>query len=108
MCKGTSQKIRTIVVRDRDDCVRFSDASFFDNFSIQRIAIQNDCTIEMIRGSDDRALLTSLPFIRFKRFAWAAQIIDAELRRRHIAVVPSMELDSLEGIASDFIAIGVG
>lgn len=51
------------------------------------------------RGRDDKALLESHPLIRFNRRAWAGRLIDAELRRRGIAVVEGMELDSLEAIA---------
>jgi DNA-binding transcriptional LysR family regulator len=50
-------------------------------------------------GDSDRALLEGPPFIRFRRFAWAGQLIDAEIGRRGIAVKPQMEIDSLEGIA---------
>lgn len=50
-------------------------------------------------GRDDKALLESHPLIRFNRRAWAGQLIDAELRRRKIAIVEGMELDSLEAIA---------
>lgn len=51
------------------------------------------------QGKDDRALLEGLPFIRFRRYAWAGQLIDGEINRRGIAVNPQMEIDSLEGIA---------
>jgi DNA-binding transcriptional LysR family regulator len=51
------------------------------------------------RGRDDKELLESHPLIRFNRRAWAGRLIDAELRRRRIAVVEGMELDSLEAIA---------
>ena len=51
------------------------------------------------RGRDDKTLLESYPLIRFNRRAWAGRLIDAELRRRKIAVVEGMELDSLEAIA---------
>lgn len=51
------------------------------------------------RGRDDKTLLEGYPLIRFNRRAWAGRLIDAELRRRKIAVVEGMELDSLEAIA---------
>jgi DNA-binding transcriptional LysR family regulator len=59
------------------------------------------------RGDDDRALLEALPFIRFRRFAWAGQLIDAEIARRAIAVKPEMEIDNLEGVAR-LVASGLG
>jgi DNA-binding transcriptional LysR family regulator len=55
----------------------------------------------------DRALLESRPFIRFKRFAWAGQLIDARLRDRGIRVRTSMEVDSLEAI-SLMVSHGLG
>lgn len=58
-------------------------------------------------GEDDRALLEALPFIRFRRFAWAGQLIDAEIARRAIAVKPEMEIDNLEGVAR-LVASGLG
>ena len=51
------------------------------------------------KGKDDRSLLEGLPFVRFRRYAWAGQLIDGEINRRGIAVKPQMEIDSLEGIA---------
>jgi DNA-binding transcriptional LysR family regulator len=50
-------------------------------------------------GINDRELLARYPFIRFNRRAWAGRLIDAQLRRRSIAVNEAMELDSLEAIA---------
>jgi DNA-binding transcriptional LysR family regulator len=50
-------------------------------------------------AGSDRALLARYPFIRFNRRAWAGRLIDAQLRRRAIAVNEVMELDSLEAIA---------
>jgi len=59
------------------------------------------------RGRDDKTLLESYPLIRFNRRAWAGRLIDAELRRRKIAVVEGMELDSLEAIAR-MVSSGLG
>ncbi len=59
------------------------------------------------RGRDDKTLLESHPLIRFNRRAWAGRLIDAELRRRKIAVVEGMELDSLEAIAR-MVSRGLG
>ena len=59
-------------------------------------------------GEDsDQALLESWPFIRFKRFAWAGQLIDGHLRDRGIKVRTSMEVDSLEAI-SLMVSHGLG
>ena len=49
-------------------------------------------------GDTDEDLLTALPFIRFKRFAWASRIIDGHLRQRGITVDPMIEVDSLDGV----------
>jgi DNA-binding transcriptional LysR family regulator len=62
---------------------------------------------EDAREESDHALLESRPFIRFKRFAWAGQLIDARLRDRGIKVRTSMEVDSLEAI-SLMVAHGLG
>lgn len=51
------------------------------------------------KGESDRELLESRPFIRFQRFAWAGQLIEAKLRERGIRVHQSMEMDTLEGIS---------
>ena len=58
-------------------------------------------------GPDDRSTLEAAPYIRFRRHAWAGQLIDGELSRRGIAVKPQMEVDSLEGIAR-LVASGLG
>ena len=58
-------------------------------------------------GDSDRELLESLPFIRFKRFAWAGRIIDTHLRARGIQVRPGMEIDSLEAVAG-MVVNGLG
>ena len=55
----------------------------------------------------DHALLESRPFIRFRRFAWAGQLIDARLRDRGIKVRTGMEVDSLEAI-SLLVSHGLG
>jgi DNA-binding transcriptional LysR family regulator len=50
------------------------------------------------KARSDAELLTSHPFIRFNRRAWAGRLIDARLRARGIVVSEAMELDSLEAI----------
>ncbi len=62
---------------------------------------------EDAREENDHDLLESRPFIRFKRFAWAGQLIDARLRDRGIKVRTNMEMDSLEAI-SLMVAHGLG
>jgi DNA-binding transcriptional LysR family regulator len=51
------------------------------------------------RGKTDKALLESLPYIRFQRFAWAGRVIDTHLRDRGIHVTQGMEMDSLEAVS---------
>jgi len=58
-------------------------------------------------GRKDRDLLAALPFIRFKRFAWAGRLIDTHLRERGIHLMPGMEMDSLEAIGA-MVAHGLG
>ncbi len=58
-------------------------------------------------GGNDRELLEALPFIRFKRFAWAGRLIDTHLRERGIHLLPGMEMDSLEAVAA-MVAHGLG
>ena len=58
-------------------------------------------------GSSDKDLLEALPFIRFKRYAWAGRLIDAHMRERGIRTVPGMEIDSLEAVAI-MVASGLG
>ncbi|NQV98294.1 MAG: LysR family transcriptional regulator [Rhodospirillales bacterium] len=58
-------------------------------------------------GNTDKDLLEALPFIRFKRFAWAGRLIDAHIRERGIRTVPGMEIDSLEAVAL-MVASGLG
>ena len=55
----------------------------------------------------DVQALSSFPFIRFKRYAWAGRLIHDELRRRGIEVNETMEVDTLEGIVS-LVASGLG
>jgi len=59
------------------------------------------------RGKTDKALLESLPFIRFKRFAWAGQLIDSHLRDRGIRIQQGMEIDTLEAV-SMMVSSGLG
>lgn len=59
------------------------------------------------QGETDRELLESWSFIRFKRYAWAGQLIDSRLQDRGINVKSSMEVDSLEAI-SVMVAHGLG
>ena len=58
-------------------------------------------------GATDRDLLEALPFIRFKRFAWAGRLIDTHLKDRGIQLLPGMEMDSLEAVAG-MVAHGLG
>ncbi|MCB9957858.1 MAG: LysR family transcriptional regulator [Rhodospirillaceae bacterium] len=62
---------------------------------------------EGCEGETDEELLTAMPFIRFKRFAWASRIIDSHLRERGISVDPMIEIDSLDGI-NMLVANGLG
>ena len=59
------------------------------------------------RGKTDRALLESLPYIHFQRFAWAGRVIDTHLRDRGIRVEQGMEMDSLEAV-SMMVSNGLG
>ncbi|QDL94632.1 LysR family transcriptional regulator (plasmid) [Paroceanicella profunda] len=51
-----------------------------------------------LAGRDPRSLLTTEPFLRFDKRAWAGRLIDAELRRQGIAVTDLMEIDSQEAL----------
>ncbi|TVQ30727.1 MAG: LysR family transcriptional regulator [Geminicoccaceae bacterium] len=55
----------------------------------------------------DAALLTSLPYIRFRRQAWITGLIEAELAARRIRVEPAMEIDSLGGVLA-LVEAGLG
>ncbi len=57
--------------------------------------------------ADDVALLRSLPYIRFRRQAWAAGLIEAALERRSLKVEPAMEIDSLSGVLA-LVEAGLG
>jgi len=59
------------------------------------------------KGKSDKDLLEKLPFIRFKRFAWAGRLIDEHIRERGIKTEPGMEIDSLEAV-SIMVASGLG
>ena len=50
-------------------------------------------------GRTDEALLARYPYIRFNRHFWVSRRIEDALAARHIALRPTMELDSLEAIA---------
>lgn len=58
-------------------------------------------------GETDADLLQSLPFIRYRRHAWMAQLIDQELTRRRLHVEPAMEIDTLSGVLA-LVAAGLG
>ncbi len=58
-------------------------------------------------GIDDSALMQSLPFIRFRRHAWIAHLIETELGRRRIRVDAAMEIDTLSGVLA-LVTEGLG
>ncbi|MCG8360543.1 MAG: LysR family transcriptional regulator [Kiloniellales bacterium] len=58
-------------------------------------------------AASDVELLTSAPYIRFSRHAWAGQLIEQEVVRRGIKLQPAMEVDTLDGIAL-LVASGLG
>lgn len=58
-------------------------------------------------GTTDEELLSTYPFIRFRRHAWAGRLIDEELRRRGINPPLAMDIDQFEGIAN-LVAAGLG
>jgi len=51
-------------------------------------------------GEKDTELLTSLPYIRFRRHAWIAHLIEQELSKRRIRLDAAMEVDTLLGALS--------
>jgi DNA-binding transcriptional LysR family regulator len=51
-----------------------------------------------VAGDDDAAILSELPFIRFRRHAWITHAIDQELSRRRLRLHASMEVDTLTGV----------
>ena len=53
-----------------------------------------------LKVSNPRTVLESQPLVRFNRHTWVGQQIDRWLRREKIRIVESMELDTLESIAS--------
>ncbi|MFW5680917.1 MAG: LysR family transcriptional regulator [Pseudomonadota bacterium] len=55
----------------------------------------------------DAELLGALPYIRFRRHAWIAGLIEAELAARRIKVDPAMEIDSLSGVLA-LVEAGLG
>lgn len=57
-------------------------------------------TAESETQTDPRLLLQSRPYIRFNRRAWVGRLIDQWLQQEKIVVQESMELDTLESIAS--------
>jgi len=58
-------------------------------------------------GDGADAWLAAAPFIRFKRFAFAGQVIEAEMRRLGVRPETAMEIDSLESIVG-LVAHGLG
>lgn len=57
-------------------------------------------TAESETATDPRRLLQTRPYIRFNRRAWVGRLIDQWLQQEKIVVRESMELDTLESIAS--------
>lgn len=57
--------------------------------------------------SSARHLLEKLPYIRVTRHSWTGRLIDDVLKRHHIEVNDSMELDSLQA-AAEMVARGLG
>ncbi len=58
-------------------------------------------------GDSDKDVLERLPYIKFRRFAWAAETIDSQLRNRQIKITTLMEIDSLEAVAA-MVSAGLG
>jgi DNA-binding transcriptional LysR family regulator len=55
---------------------------------------------EEAESDDPEYLLEHYPYIRFTRRAWAGELIDNWLKQRKLKIQASMELDTLESIAS--------
>lgn len=60
-----------------------------------------------VKRSSARELLAKLPYIRVTRHSWTGRLIDDVLRRNHIAVNDTMELDSLQA-AAEMVGSGLG
>ena len=107
---GLSHELEPLVTRNRIDCAmtaepgRVQPGSRWSPYAQEPLVVIAPVSVE---GETDDALFRAAPFIRFKRFAWAARLIDEELERRSIAVDSPMEVDSLEGIAG-LVAQGLG
>ncbi len=107
---GLSHELEPLVARNRIDCALIAEPE-----RVQASLRWSACAEEplvviaplSVEGETDDEVLGAAPFIRFKRFAWAARLIDEELERRGIAVDSPMEVDSLEGIAG-LVAQGLG
>ena len=59
------------------------------------------------KGSGFREVLKSNPYLRFKRNARVANLVEAKLRDCNVAVNSQMEIDTLEGVIS-LVASGLG
>ena len=107
---GLSHDLEPLVARGRIDCAitaepeRVQPGFRWSLFAEEPLVAIAPAKLE---GKTDSDLLAAAPFIRFKRFAWAARLIDEELERRNIRVDSPMEVDSLEGIAG-LVAQGLG
>ena len=105
-----SHELEPLVLRERIDCAiaaepeRVQPGFRWSPYAKEPLVVVAPADAE---GSTDEDLLRAGPFIRFKRFAWAARLIDSELTRRGIAVESAMEVDSLDGIAG-LVAQGLG
>lgn len=60
-----------------------------------------------VPGERDTDLFAAAPYIRFKKHAWAGQLIEQEINRRGIKLDVAVEVDTLDGI-SLLVASGVG
>ena len=58
-------------------------------------------------GETDADMLLALPFIRYRRHAWIAQLVDQELTRRRLHVEAAMQVDTLSGVLA-LVGAGLG
>jgi len=92
-----------------DAALTMEPASPPPSFRFARVLIEPFEVVAPVSAAarSDGELLASLPYIRFRRHAWIAHLVERELARRHLRLDTRMEVDTLSG-AFALVEAGLG
>ncbi len=96
-----SHELEDLLRRGSLDCAVVTEPeALSSDFSFHKVSDEPLVVIAhvSVKGTKDRELLESNPYVRFNRLARLARFIDANLSRLGISVKSQMEVDTLDGV----------